>query len=73
VTHRELWRHRVGISVSTEEIARWFESAAPGRDGKLGEKLGADAPLVRRLLEQRLAGQSLTRQLAVAFVVGERT
>jgi putative ATPase len=79
VTHRELWRRRVGMSVSAEEIARWFESGALvpdgklGGDSKLGAKLGSDAPLVRRFLEQRLAGQTLTRQLAVAFVVGERT
>jgi putative ATPase len=73
ITHRELWRHRVAVSVSAEEIARWFEAGSGGRDGKLGERLGVDAPLVRKFLEQRLAGQTLTRQLAVAFVAGERT
>jgi hypothetical protein len=79
VTHRELLRHRVALVVSAGEIARWFERVSAkganggSREGKLGERLGKDAPAVRRILEPRLAGQTLIRQLAVALVVGERT
>jgi len=75
---RELLRRRVSLALGPAEVARWFGEAGTGNDprtGRLGralaERLGSDAPAVRRFLEQRLAGQSLPRQLAVAIVIAE--
>jgi hypothetical protein len=64
-------RRRVDLELGAEEIARWFDARLPG-GGRLGRQLGEEAPVVRRFLEQRLAGQSLPRLMAVAIVAAER-